>query len=80
MPTPENFCLKPGYISRPAPQYFYDQAEAQPGVVWQPEAYLFAAWLGRRLNCRKIIDLGCGQGSKIATHVAGLLAGTKTVA
>lgn len=61
-----NYCLKPGYQSRPVPRYFEDTHTAETGVTWQPDVYTFGANIARRLGCKRIIDVGCGRAQKLA--------------
>jgi len=63
---PESFSIKRGYHSRHEPNYFKDSAMFRAGVVYQPQVYELAAFLGRRLGCSHIIDIGCGSGEKLA--------------
>ena len=58
----QNYFLKPGYRSRPQPEYFVDE---NLDAVWQPDVYPEAAALGRRLGARKIVDVGCGTAGKL---------------
>lgn len=36
-----------------------------PGTTYQPDIYLFAAFLGHRYECKYIIDIGCGNGASL---------------
>ena len=63
--VPENFFLKPGYISRGACAYFEDSMIATEGIVHQPDVYVFAEYLGRKFGCTHILDIGCGRGYKL---------------
>lgn len=58
--------LPPSYIRRVAPEYFDDPNPSEVNVVWQPEVYPLAAALARRFGSKKIIDIGCGRGDKVA--------------
>jgi SAM-dependent methyltransferase len=59
-----NFYIKKGYSSRLDPEYFFDIE--QPGnVIWQPQVYKMADFLGKSLNCKYIIDIGCGTAKKL---------------
>ena len=62
----DDLFLKPGYVSRPVPEYFEDVTPESDGVVWQPETYLYVAHLARRFGCDTVLDLGCGRGLKLA--------------
>jgi len=57
------YFLAPGYRERLEPEYFHDEGM---DAVWQPDVYPEAAALGRVLGATKIVDLGCGDGSKLA--------------
>jgi SAM-dependent methyltransferase len=58
-----SYFLAPGYRERLTPTYFHDDGM---DAVWQPDVYPDAAALARVLGSRRIIDLGCGDGSKLA--------------
>lgn len=61
-----NYFLDPRYKARLDPDYFQDEGM---DAVWQPDVYADAADLAERLASTKIIDLGCGDGSKlVALH------------
>jgi len=64
---PDNFFIKRGYKARPQPEYFVDKATASGHpVVWQPEVYAWARKLANQLGCKRIIDLGSGNGEKLS--------------
>lgn len=61
-----SYCIKPGYQSRPAPEYFNDTHTAvDAAIVWQPEVYEVAKRAARKLGVRNIIDIGCGSAAKL---------------
>jgi len=60
------FFIKSGYISRTKPEYFEDRYEEGRWVIYQPDVYELAGYLGERFGCRYIIDIGCGNGKKLA--------------
>lgn len=63
----ENFGIKRGYRSRPAPDYYSDTSRPGAGeIIWQPEVYEVAARVARILGRRYILDIGCGSGEKLA--------------
>jgi 2-polyprenyl-3-methyl-5-hydroxy-6-metoxy-1,4-benzoquinol methylase len=64
--VPADYCLKPGYQSRQRPNYFEDTVTEDDGVIWQPDVYPLAAEIARKLDCRRIIDVGCGRAHKLA--------------
>jgi 2-polyprenyl-3-methyl-5-hydroxy-6-metoxy-1,4-benzoquinol methylase len=61
---PDRFFVKGGYQSRETPAY--DDAFATPGTVWQPRVYVAAAAVARALGSKKIVDVGAGNGEKLA--------------
>ena len=64
--TKPHYFLKPGYRSRPEPEYFVDE---DLNAVWQPDVYPETASLARLLGARKIVDVGCGTAAKlVALH------------
>lgn len=62
----DDFGLPAGYTARPVAQYYVDSAEGDRGVTWQPDVYPLAAELARSLDCRTIVDIGCGHARKLA--------------
>ena len=62
---PENLCLKTGYVSRVAPEYFRDSETASMNLIWQADVYHLVDHLAERLNAPTIIDIGCGEGRKL---------------
>lgn len=63
----EDLRLPPGYSRRLEPNdYFVDLPTSRAEGIWQPDVYPFAEALSRRLGVRRIIDLGCGSGEKVA--------------
>ncbi|WP_158560917.1 methyltransferase domain-containing protein [Paenibacillus contaminans] len=60
------FFIKPGYTSRAKPEYFEDRYEEGSFVIYQPDVYKLAEVLGERFGCRYIVDIGCGNGKKLA--------------
>lgn len=60
-----NYHLPINYQSRLDPQYFEDiLTDAKD---WQADVYRLAAKLARRAGVKRIIDIGCGRASKLAT-------------
>jgi SAM-dependent methyltransferase len=57
------YFLAPNYRERLEPEYFHDEAM---DAVWQPDVYPDAATLARLLGSSSIVDLGCGDGAKLA--------------
>ena len=62
-----SFRLPPHYVSREQVTYYEDLESQQLGGVWQPDVYEFADRLAQRLGCQRLIDLGCGNGQKLAS-------------
>jgi SAM-dependent methyltransferase len=64
MPRPDaDYFLKAGYVERLEPRYWLDERSE---MVWQPDVYEEAAELGRRLCAPALVDIGCGNGEKVA--------------
>jgi predicted TPR repeat methyltransferase len=57
------YCIRPDYRSRVRPKYFID---ADNAVCWQPDVYPRAAALATRVGATRIVDLGCGNGDRLA--------------
>lgn len=66
-PASDTYFVKNGYTARPAPDYFVD-VEASTGLICQPDVYDDAAAAARALGASRIIDIGCGNGYKLAEH------------
>ena len=72
--SPENvYITEKNYTSRQTPTYFNDIN----GSLWQFTTYMSAGELARRYHAKYIIDLGCGEGSKLAAfqkefHLIGI--------
>ncbi len=64
-PSGSDYRLKPGYMSRPAPECFVDLVEDRDGIVRQPDVYARAADVATALGATRIIDLGAGAGGKL---------------
>lgn len=58
--------LKSGYISRDVPAYFEDTLT--DSASWQADVYRLAAKLARDSEAPRMIDIGCGQGDKLAQY------------
>lgn len=59
----DDYCIREGYRIRPVPEYY---ADTPTNITWQPDVYPEAARLARSLGARRIIDLGSGNGDKLA--------------
>lgn len=62
--------LPDGYVERDDPCYFFDTMEL--GFVSQPDVYPHAASIAQRIGARSLVDLGCGQGVKLAGLALGM--------
>lgn len=58
------FGLPPTYTSRPKPAYFADTLPESH--LWQADVYRLAARLARQAGIRRLVDVGCGRGVKLA--------------
>jgi SAM-dependent methyltransferase len=57
------YFLKSGYIERLEPEYWHDE---KGDTVWQPDVYEEAGELARRVGAKTLVDIGCGNGAKLA--------------
>lgn len=57
-------CVKSGYVHRDRPGY--DDAFGTPDVIWQPLVYPAAAAVAAATGRRRIVDVGSGNGAKLA--------------
>jgi SAM-dependent methyltransferase len=55
-------CIREGYTIRPQPDYFHDTVET---AIYQPDVYVDAGRVARRLGATKIVDIGCGTAQKL---------------
>jgi 2-polyprenyl-3-methyl-5-hydroxy-6-metoxy-1,4-benzoquinol methylase len=62
---PQRYFIRHDYTARKAAEE-YDAAERWGDVVWQPDVYPSAARIAERLGSVRIVDLGCGNGEKLA--------------
>lgn len=58
--------LPDDYQARPEPQYFNDTLA--DSVLWQGDVYRIAARLARKSERFRLIDIGCGRGSKLMQY------------
>jgi SAM-dependent methyltransferase len=61
---PSRFFVKSSYRERGQPHY--DDAFGTPGIVWQPRVYTAVAAVATALGSRRVIDVGSGNGAKLA--------------
>jgi 2-polyprenyl-3-methyl-5-hydroxy-6-metoxy-1,4-benzoquinol methylase len=61
--VPDRYQIRGDYRTREQPAYFDD---AITDVVAQPDVYARAAVLAEQLGSKRIIDIGCGSGRKLA--------------
>jgi SAM-dependent methyltransferase len=64
--VPDRYCIRDGYTAREIPAYYVDDPSVRQDVTWQPDVYRDAAKIARRLGARRIIDIGPGDGVKLA--------------
>jgi SAM-dependent methyltransferase len=64
-PASSTYFIRDGYEHRPEPDYFVD-IEADTGLICQPDVYVDAAMVAATLGARTIVDIGCGNGYKLA--------------
>jgi SAM-dependent methyltransferase len=69
----DRYAIRTGYTIRPTPEYFDDDLG---GVIWQPDVYGDAGRIAAHLGTSRIIDVGAGDGTKLADlHPAFQLTG-----
>ena len=59
----EQDSIRTGYVIREVPEYFDDDLG---GVVWQPDVYADARRLAQEISAKRVIDIGSGDGAKLA--------------
>jgi len=62
---PDPYRVRGDYRARPEPAYDDDPDD---GVVWQPDVYRTAADVAEAVGARRIVDIGCGRGAKLAAQ------------
>lgn len=62
----QNYGLKPSYMARSKPEYFSDSLP--DSTAWQADVYRLAAGLALKANVKRLVDIGCGQGGKLASY------------
>lgn len=55
-------CIREGYAIRAEPEYFHDTVET---AIYQPDVYVDAGRVARRLGASRIVDVGCGTAQKL---------------
>ena len=63
-PQPK-FFIHEAYQERPANEYFHDVLMEKENIIYQPDIYPLAAFLGDKFGCDCIIDVGCGTANKL---------------
>ncbi len=59
----DDYCIAGRYQARPVPEYYADEPS---GILWQPDVYPEARRIARAVGARTIVDLGSGNGAKLA--------------
>jgi SAM-dependent methyltransferase len=59
----DRYSIRGGYTVRGVPEYFDDDLG---GVIWQPDVYGDIGRIGQRVGASRIIDVGAGDGTKLA--------------
>jgi SAM-dependent methyltransferase len=59
----DRYSIRGDYTARERPEYFDDDIG---GVVWQPDLYSDAGRVAARIGADRVIDVGAGDGSKLA--------------
>jgi SAM-dependent methyltransferase len=60
----DRYFIRDGYRARSNPEYFDD---VRDGVLYQPDVYPEAVRIAEALGATRLIDLGCGNGARIAS-------------
>ncbi len=55
------------YEIRDEINYFPDVTQIERAIIHRPDVYELTRVLGRKFNCKYVIDLGCGIGRKLAS-------------
>lgn len=58
-----NYWIRESYQHASSTQYYPDTPTT---TTYQPDVYLIASRLAQALGCRRVIDVGCGHGRKLA--------------
>jgi len=61
----KKFFIDKKYQERFEPKYFDDVLFEEKNIVYQPDIYPLAAYLGEKFGCDYIIDVGCGTANKL---------------
>lgn len=61
-----NYGIREGYTPNLTPKYFID--DQYDGKHWQPDALPIAAYAANKIGCQRLVDVGCGRGSKLAPY------------
>jgi 2-polyprenyl-3-methyl-5-hydroxy-6-metoxy-1,4-benzoquinol methylase len=62
--TQPEFFIKENYNHGMRPRYFNDDVDEKK-ILWQPDVYNCVDQLAKMFHCTHIIDVGCGDGTKL---------------
>jgi SAM-dependent methyltransferase len=65
----DRYSIRSSYTSRAEPSYFDDAID---NVVWQPDVYADVGRIAAFLGAKRVIDVGAGDGSKLAALHPGV--------
>ena len=63
--VPKKYFITKKYQERLKPEYFADLMYEKQNIVYQPDIYPLAAFLGKKFDCDYIVDVGCGLANKL---------------
>lgn len=64
MTTNNELCLPTNYLRNPTPDYYVDAPPS--GQIWQPDVYEYAYFMCKEYGIKNLIDIGSGNGQKLA--------------
>lgn len=62
-----NFFIKENYLHRLKPAYLHKTVNGNESIIWQPYVYQLGRYIGKKLGCTHIVDLGCGSAQKLVS-------------
>lgn len=65
----KQYGMKKGYKIRKKNDLYYDGTSFESGIVYQPDVYRLVNYLAERSGAEYIIDIGAGNGEKIAQYI-----------